>query len=198
MTAQLEFFFDFMSPFAYLAHRRVTELARQYGRELRYVPMNLPAAKIAAGNTGPSNREIPVKLRYLMQDINRWAALDDMPVAFPVSLDSDRMNRGTFFALDRGDAEAYLAACFERGWGEGADISSDETLATVAASLGWSPDEFLAALETAEIEQRYAAANEEAHRRGVFGVPSFFVGEEMWWGNDRLHFIEQYLAAHQG
>ena len=198
MPSPIEFYFDFMSPFAYLAHRRAAELARQYGREMRYVPMNLPEAKIAAGNTGPSNRDIPVKLRYLLQDIKRWAAIDNMPVEFPASLDSDRMNRGTFFAHDRGKAEAYIAACFTKGWGEGADISSDDTLTAVAKSLNWLPQEFIAAIESSELESRYKAANGEAHDRGVFGVPTFFVDDEMWWGNDRLHFLEQYLAAHQG
>ena len=196
MSLPIEFFFDFMSPFAYLAHRRVATLARRHARDVRYVPMNLPAAKIAAGNTGPSNREIPVKLRYLLKDINRWAALDDMPVELPASLDSDRMNRGLFYAEDRGEAESYVSTCFSKGWGEGADISTDETLAAVASALGWRPDEFLAALGGPDLEKRYSAANEEAQARGVFGVPTFLVGEEMWWGNDRLHFLESFLREH--
>lgn len=193
--APIDFFFDFMSPFAYLAHGQLCEIADRYERPIAYHPIDLPQAKIAAGNTGPSNREIPVKLRYLLTDINRWAARHHLPVNFPASLDSARMNVGTFFALERDQARDYVRAGFDLGWGQGADIGSDATLTALAEKLGWSASDFLAAVASPEENPAYRSSNTLAHERGIFGVPTMTIGEEMWWGNDRLEFLEEYCRS---
>ena len=191
----IEFYFDFMSPFAYLAHRPLCALADRYHRQIIYKPIDLPAAKIAAGNTGPSNREVPVKLRYLLEDINRWAARYKLPVNFPASLNSARMNVGTFVAVERNQARQYVDMGFSLGWGEGADIGSDTTLSTLAERMDWPVSEFLQTLSKPEEKAHFTASNNEAHERGVFGVPTMLIGEHMWWGNDRLDFLEEFLAA---
>ena len=190
----MEFYFDFLSPFAYLAHDRVCGLARVYGRKLTYIPIDLPAAKIAAGNTGPSNRDIPVKLRYLMTDIDRWAKRVNLPVSFPASMDSHRMNAGTFYALDKGLGEKYVREGFNLGWGLGGDIGSDETLTRLAEIMGWSPAEFIEFAGASKALPEYVASNRQAVGKGVFGVPTIIVDDQMWWGNDRLDFVEEYLA----
>ena len=194
MSGELEFYFDFLSPFAYLAHDRVCRLARGHGRKLTYIPIDLPAAKIAAGNTGPSNRDIPAKLRYLMTDIDRWAKRVNLPVSFPPSLDSHRMNAGTFYALDRGLGEKYVREGFNLGWGLGGDIGSDETLTRLAEIMGWPPAEFIAYAGASKALPEYVESNRQAVEKGVFGVPTIIVDDQMWWGNDRLDFVEEYLA----
>lgn len=190
---KLEFFFDFLSPFAYLAHQKLPGLAQRYGYTLRFVPFDLPRAKRAAGNSGPSNREIPVKLRYMTTDMNRWARLYGVPLTFPKSFASERMNKGTFFAEDRGQVREYVTAAYAAAWAQGGDMSDSQVLADVARQLGWSDREFLAFIDSPAAGERFEATNLEAHRRGVFGTPTFLIGEEMWWGNDRLHFLEEYL-----
>ena len=198
MSGELEFYFDFLSPFAYLAHDRVCGLARRYGRKLTYLPIDLPAAKIAAGNTGPSNREIPAKLRYMMTDVDRWAKRVNLPVSFPASLDSHRMNAGTFYALDRSLGEKYVREGFNLGWGLGGDIGSDETLTRLAEIMGWPPAEFIEYAGASKALPEYVASNRQAVEKGVFGVPTVIVDDQMWWGNDRLDFVEEYLAESDG
>lgn len=195
MSTNMEFFFDFMSPFAYLAHDRVCQLAKCYKRELIYSPIDLPAAKLAAGNTGPANREVPVKLRYLMTDINRWAEKQGLPVNFPSSLDSHKMNAGTFYAMKKGVAQKYVREAFSLGWGQGGDIGSDQTLTRLAEVMEWSPVEFIAYANLAAAQPEYLASNQRAVEMGVFGVPMVIVDEQMWWGNDRLDFVEEHLDA---
>ena len=190
----MDFYFDFLSPFAYLAHDRVCALAREYGRKLTYIPIDMPAAKLAAGNTGPSNRNMPVKLRYLMTDIDRWAKRVNLPVSFPASLDSHRMNAGTFYALDRGLGEEYVREGFHLGWGSGGDMGSDETLTRLAEIMGWSPAEFVEYAGASKALPEYVVSNRQAVEKGVFGVPTIIVDDQMWWGNDRLDFVEEYLA----
>lgn len=194
----VDFFFDFLSPFAYLAHLKLPELATRHGFRLRYVPMDLPRAKRVAGNTGPSNRDIPVKLRYLVADMNRWAARYGVPLVFPKSFASEAMNKGALFAEDRGRIEEYVTAAFARVWGLGEDMSSETVLRGLAIDLGWSPDEFLGFIVSPKAAERFEDCNQDAHRRGVFGVPMMVIGEQMWWGNDRLEFLEEFLRSKRG
>ncbi|PJJ06705.1 2-hydroxychromene-2-carboxylate isomerase [Janthinobacterium sp. 67] len=191
----LVFYFDFMSPFAYLAHHRLTAIAERFGYVVQYKPIDLRQAKLAAGNTGPSNREIPPKLRYLATDMNRWAAAYGVPIAFPPSFDSDRINKGLFYAVDQGQAANYVSAAWHRVWGLGGDMSDEGLLREVASELGWPADEFLASTNGTDARQRYEDNNREAQSKGVFGVPTMMVGEQMWWGNDRLNFLVEYLES---
>lgn len=193
-SGTIEFFFDFLSPFAYLTQQKLPALAQRYGYALRFVPIDLPRAKLAAGNTGPSNRQVPAKLRYLTADMNRWAQRYGVPLKFPKTFASERMNKGTLFAQDRGKALEYVTAGFASAWGHGGEDLNDSTLlARIARDMGWPEAEFLAFVDSAEAAERFEAINLEAHRRGVFGVPTMLIGEEMWWGNDRLQFLEEFL-----
>lgn len=89
----------------------------------------------------------------------------------------------------------YLREAYQATWGQAGDPGSDELLSALAEKLGWDAGEFLGYIGSAEAEQRYEAVLAEAVKRGVFGVPVMLVGDEMWWGNDRLDFLEEYLAA---
>lgn len=194
--SQIDFYFDFWSPYAYLASGRLAEIADKHGCTINYCPIDLTRAKLAAGNTGPPNLQIPPKIRYLMTDLKRWCAQYGLPFGgVPKSKDTKRINIGALLAQDRGVAREYVRLAYDATWGQGGDPNSDELLAALAAKLGWDGDEFLAYIGSTEAEARYEAVFEESSKRGVFGVPIMLVGDEMWWGNDRLDFLERYLEA---
>ncbi len=192
----IDFYFDFMSPYAYLSHARLPALAQQYGYGVNYRPIDLKAAKLAAGNTGPATAQMPAKLRYAVADLTRWAQRYGISFAFaPAPPVTERANIGTFFALDRGVGQAYVSALWGATFGVGGEFNSDEVLGAVARQMGWSPQEFLEFVGSEAGRQRYEENNREAQERGVFGVPTMMVGDEMWWGNDRLDMLEEFLAA---
>ncbi|ULQ47775.1 2-hydroxychromene-2-carboxylate isomerase [Flagellatimonas centrodinii] len=195
MIRQLDFYFDLMSPFAYLAHQRLPGLAGRYGYTLRYWPIDLPAAKRAAGNSGPPNVKIPVKLRYLKTDLDRWAQRYGVPLIFPPSLDSTLLNKAVFFAIDRDAAEVFVRHAWHAVWGEGSDMSDPALLRTLALALGWDAGEVLDFVYSPEGQARYDASNRGAQERGVFGTPTMMIGDDMWWGNDRLDFLEAFLTG---
>ncbi|WP_295684847.1 2-hydroxychromene-2-carboxylate isomerase [uncultured Nevskia sp.] len=195
LPAVIDFYFDFMSPFAYLAHTQLPALASRYDFRIAYHAIDLPAAKRAAGNSAPPNVSIPVKLRYLVTDMQRWARRYGVPLAFPKTLNSERLNLGLYFALDRGCAEDYLRAAWLPTWGQGGDMGSEALISAVAQSMGWDAAEFLRYAASQEARERYALDNCDSQARGVFGAPTMMIGEEMWWGNDRLGFLEEHLAA---
>lgn len=194
-THVIDFYFDFMSPFAYLAHTQLPALAARYGLRIAYHAIDLPAAKLAAGNTAPPNVSIPVKLRYLVTDMQRWAQRYGVPLVFPKTLKSERLNLGLYFALDRERAEDYVRAAWLPTWGQGGDMDDEALISGVARSLGWDATEFLGFIASPAACERYALDNREAHARGVFGAPTMMLGEQMWWGNDRLGFLDEHLAG---
>jgi 2-hydroxychromene-2-carboxylate isomerase len=196
MERTLQFYFDFISPFSYLAYHRVPDLAVRFGYAVDYRVVDLTELRERAGNTGPRSTEQPLKLRYSRIDQRRWADRYGIPIKPPVgSHDSSWLNRGTFYALDRGRIRDYL----DNAWGkmrrDGRDIAEEGFRRDVARDLGWPPEEFLAFTRSEDSLKRYRANTDMAHQCGVFGVPTVLIGEEMWWGNDRLDFLEEFLAA---
>jgi 2-hydroxychromene-2-carboxylate isomerase len=196
MASDVSFFIDFSSPFTYLALQRVPQIAKQYGRAVSYVPVDLARLKILTGNTAPPTRAMPVKLKYMRLEQQRWARRYGVPIAVPAGYDPTLLNRGTFYALDRGRAEAYAAFAFHRIWGLGGSMIDQELLADVARHCRWEPAEFIAFMKSPASAERLERSTIAAHERGVFGVPTMIADGEMWWGNDRLDFFEQHLSEH--
>jgi 2-hydroxychromene-2-carboxylate isomerase len=138
---------------------------------------------------------MPVKHKYARTDLARWAQRYGVPMKPPKSADSARLNKGALFAVDRGQARDYVARAWAKTWGGGGDPADEALLREVARELGWDANAFVAFTTSPEAEARYKASTDEAAKRGVFGVPTFMVGEELWWGNDRMQFLEEFLAA---
>ena len=192
----LDFYLDIYSPYAYLGFHRLQGIAEKNGCSISYHPVDIKQLKIAAGNTGPANIEIPPKIKYLMTDLRRWADRYGLPFGgIPKAKNYARINSGIFYAMKKGRAEDYIKAAYALVWGRGDDADSDAELEALAQSLGWNSREFLNYLETYAAEQAFEDSIEEAIGRGVFGVPTVVMGDEMWWGNDRMDFLEEALGA---
>ena len=190
----LDFYFDFMSPFAYLAFQKLPGICEEYGLELRPHIVDLPKLKLLAGNTGPANVTIPTKIRYLKTDLDRWATRYGVPLAFPKSLDTGAINRAFFRAADKGVDQEFIRLAWNEIWGKGGDPADPAMLEGLATALGWDPKELAAWVASDEAVARLQASTEAAHEAGVFGTPIMVVGNQMWWGNDRLAFMEEALS----
>lgn len=195
MSNRIDFYFDFISPFSYLAHVKLPAIARQYSRELNYHPIDIPQAKIAAGNYGPSNREIAPKIKALAADLQRWAARYDVPLIFPAGFDCLRWNVGALFARERGKATDFVREGYDRIWGRGIDPADEKELRQAANAAGLDADELSDYTGSSLGQTEFRKACVEAHRRGVFGAPLIFVDDQIFWGNDRLDFLEEYLSG---
>jgi 2-hydroxychromene-2-carboxylate isomerase len=192
----IDFYFDFISPFSYLAHQRLPQLASRYGYTLAYHVADLATLKRLAGNTAPRMVEMPLKLNYSRIDQKRWADRYGVPITPPAgSHDSSWLNRGFFYAADREQVKDYVVAVWTRMRRDGRDLAEEASWREVAQDLGWNADEFVAYVRSPEALAKYQQASQAAHDRGVFGVPTMLIGKEMWWGNDRLDFLEEYLKS---
>ncbi len=190
---KIEFFFDLMSPFAYLASHRLAKIAQKYDVSVAYKAIDLSKAKLAIGNDGPSNRSLPVKLHYLMTDLQRWAKRYDIALTPVKNHNSHLLNVGLLYAIDRDQSAQYVATAFRHTWGEGGAPDDIELLGRVASQMGWKNDDFQGFIYSAAATQRYGQYTDDAIKKGVFGVPTVIVDGHMWWGNDRLDFVEEYL-----
>jgi 2-hydroxychromene-2-carboxylate isomerase len=198
MTRFIEFYVDLISPFSYFALQRLPSLAARYGYAVEYHVLDLKEAKRLAGNTGPSTRDIPLKLAYAKTDQRRWAKRYGVPITTPAHYDSSRLNRGFFFAKLRGRERDYLMLAFHKVWGEGASMIDEAMLREIAGRLDFDAEGYLRYTVSAEAETQYRQATAAAHARGVFGVPTMIIGDELWWGNDRLQFVEDFLQQQTG
>ncbi|MEA2984072.1 MAG: 2-hydroxychromene-2-carboxylate isomerase [Alphaproteobacteria bacterium] len=197
MRPTIDFYFDFISPFSYLAHQRLPQLAARYGYALQYRVADLATLKRLCGNTSPRMVEMPLKIAYSRVDQKRWAERYGVPITPPAgSHDSSWLNRGAFYAADREQDADYVTGVWTSMRRDGRDLADERTWRDVARALGWDGDAFAAFVRSEASAERYRKASQEAHDRGVFGVPTMLIGKEMWWGNDRLDFLEEFLKGH--
>ena len=194
MAQQVEFFFDYGSPFSYLADTQLAALERRTGATVVYRPMLLGAVLKETGNASPIT--VPAKGRYMGVELHRWARRYGVPFAankfFPIN--TMRLMRGAVAAQHAECFAEYHRAIYPAFWVDGANLGEPEVIRAVLDKAGLNADLILARIEKPDVKEQLRLNTEEAVRRGVFGAPTFFVGEEMFWGNDRLMFVEEALT----
>ncbi|HEY2743021.1 MAG TPA: 2-hydroxychromene-2-carboxylate isomerase [Polyangia bacterium] len=188
---KLELFFDLSSPYSYLATTQVTAIAARHGAELAWRPMVLGAVFKAVGNDMPAR--VPHKARWMGKDLQRWADQYGVPWRFSSHFPVNAIKAMRLVLVDDAKAGAVALAAFAAMWAEDRDITTAEELGRIAERGGLEPAAALAAIETPAVKDRLRANTDEAIARGAFGAPTMFVGDEMHWGNDRLHFVEAAL-----
>jgi 2-hydroxychromene-2-carboxylate isomerase len=190
--SRIEFFFDFVSPYTYLAHTQLQAL----DAEIVYRPMALLKVMEAVGNA-PTTILSKAKGAYAMKDLGRWAARYGVPLT-PGGMrtnDSALCGRAVLAANRLGKAKEAAVAIFHAFWGAGVPLTNDDQVLAVLAEAGLDAAALRPLLGAPEIAAELAANTQEAAERGVFGSPTFFVEGDMFFGNDRLDFLRERLAA---
>jgi 2-hydroxychromene-2-carboxylate isomerase len=189
----LEFFYDFTSPYSYLASTRVEALASGAGATLHWRPFLLGGVIKATGNRAPI--EVAAKGAHMLLDLGRWAARLSVPFRFPAvfPVPSILALRAALAADKRGQIVPLTHAVFRAVWVEGKAIGKPEELVPVLSAAGLDGPGLV---EAAPAEKEtLVKQTQEAVERGAFGAPAFFVGTELFVGNDRLDFVEEALRA---
>jgi 2-hydroxychromene-2-carboxylate isomerase len=198
-VARLELFYDYSSPWTYLACTRIEDLCRRHDAELVWRPILVGGIFNTVNPSVYESRErpVPAKARYLLKDLHDWARYQDVPIRFPPSVfpvNSVKALRGALVAIERGVIGAYSARVFAAYFVEDRDISRDDVLRAIAVEVGLDPEAFFAAIGSQPYKDRVRANTDECVRRGGFGSPTIFVGDDMYFGNDRLVLVEAALA----
>ncbi len=185
---KVEFFYEFASTYSYPAAMRIARLAEADGVEIRWRPFLLGPIFGAQGwNDSPFN-VYPVKGQYMWRDMARICKADGLILKEPAQFPQNGLKAARLAMLghDEGWGTAFTRAAYLANFAEQEDISDDGVLAAILKALSLDPAVTVARANTPEHKARLRAQTDEAIARGVFGSPSFFVGDELFWGNDRL------------
>jgi 2-hydroxychromene-2-carboxylate isomerase len=191
--ATLEFFYDFVSPYSYLASTRVEAEAARVGGTVRFRPFLLGGVLKATGNRAPL--ETPAKLAHMWTDLQRWARRLGVPLSRPPAFPVPTVLplRTALAAEQAGGLVPFTHALYRAYWVEGRDVSQPAVVEEVARGAGLDGAALVASAPG--YKEALARQTQEAVDRGAYGAPTFFVGGEMFVGNDRLDFALEALAA---
>jgi 2-hydroxychromene-2-carboxylate isomerase len=196
--APVQFLFDFGSPNAYFCHQVIPAIEARTGARFDYLPVLLGGLFKLANNRSPAEAfaGIPNKRAYDQLEIDRFVAKHGLTAYrfnphFPVN--TLKIMRGAVAAQGLGCFAPYVDAVYAAMWEQGLDMADDAQIAAVLAATGLDGPALLAASQTPEVKARLLANTEQAHARGAFGSPTFFVGDQIYFGKDRLRDVEEEI-----
>jgi 2-hydroxychromene-2-carboxylate isomerase len=197
MADRIDFYFDFSSPYGYLASTRIDAIAARHGREVAWRPFLLGAAFKTTGQRPLT--EQPMRGPYSLRDFARSARLLNVPFKMPEPFPFPSLAAcRAYYWLSDGNAKLakrLAQAVYHAAFGEGRDVRSTEAVAAIAERVGIDAADLRAAVETPAVKERLRNEVEAALARGVFGSPFIFVDGEPFWGHDRLDHVDRWLAA---
>ena len=195
MTTRIEFLFDFGSPNAYLVHKVIPQLEARTGTQVTYEPILLGGLFKLTGNKPPmaAFADVPSKLAYEGREMERFIrahALDAFKwnPHFPVN--TLHIMRGALAARGLGIAPVYIDAMFAAMWEQGLKMDDPVVIGEALGAAGLPAKEIFAKSQEQGVKDALTAATNSAHARGAFGSPTFFVGDEMFFGKERLAAVE--------
>lgn len=195
MAQTIEFFFDYGSPYSYLANAVLPDLAKRHAAELVYRPMLLGAVFKATGNQSPVQVPIASKRAYGALALRRTAAYYGVPIAmnphFPIN--TLALMRAAVAARHAGVFDPFHAAIYPAFWVKGLDLGDAAVVADVVSAAGLDAAQLAESANRGAAKEELRASTEEAVARGAFGAPSIFFGGELYFGVDHLPFLEHAL-----
>ena len=198
MARNFEFLFDFGGPNSYLAHKLLPELCARTEAEAVYVPILLGGLFKLTNNQAPLMRyaETPAKRNYEMLEFDRFVKKHQLPFKmnphFPIN--SLHLMRGAVAAQHLACFMPYVEAIMTAMWEDRANMADADVVKSILDSSGLDSAAILAKADDPAVKAELAANTERAAARGAFGVPTFFVGDEMFWGKERLDQVADALA----
>lgn len=193
----IEFYFDVGSPYSYVGFHQIQKIAEKYQAEIIWKPILLGAVFKATGNNSPM--AVPAKAQYSMTDLKRWAKLWNIPVKMNPNFPINTLNAMRLItATQLFQPEQFLKVLtdvFDAMFHHPKNLNELTELLQVAENVGLDKDQVEAWLSDEKVKNELKFLTEEAVNRGVFGAPTWFVKDEMFWGVDHLHFVENSLES---
>ena len=193
MKKKIDFYFDFLSPYSYVAWTWVRKNWNDY--EFHLYPVSVPNIIAHYDTKGPA--QIKPKRNYLFKDLLRYTKLNNIPFTTPKNLPFNSLYalRLALKSVSGTHQKEVIDAIFRSGWEQGQDIGSDDVLKIVLADQNLPVEELFQKMEEKAARVELKNNIETGIKRDLFGVPTFFVDEEMFWGNDSIKYLEMHLAG---
>tara|TARA_B100000378_G_C17922380_1_gene370183 strand:+ start:167 stop:760 length:594 start_codon:yes stop_codon:yes gene_type:complete len=189
MIKPFDFFFDFISPYSYLAHKQIRKLEKENNIKINYKPILLGGLHKLAGVTAAAF--IPSKTKYMIRDCKMIAEKHNIKFKFNTNfpINSITLMRGVFFAQKKKKLSKYIDFFFDAYWKEGLNLNNDKILNSILTSLNIDFNEFHSITSGQKIKNKLIDETNDAYNKGVFGAPSFIINNKLFWGQDRIEFV---------
>ena len=189
MIKPFEFYFDFGSPYTFLAHKQIRKIEKENSIKIKYMPILLGGLLKLADIK--ANVDIPIKGKYMIRDCKLWAAKHNIIFKFNNYFPIITLNlmRSVLVAEKKGFSENYINRIFDAIWVEDLNLNDNITVEKILKSLNINPKNFLIEIGDKKIKEDLKFRTEEAFKKGIFGAPSFIANNKMFWGQDRLEFV---------
>jgi len=189
MTKKLDFYFDFGSPYSYLAHKQIRKLENENLVEVRYMPILLGAILKMTGIK--PNADVPIKGRYMIKDCKLWAEKHKIEFKFNIFFPIMTLNlmRGVLLAEEKKISQIFIDKIFDAIWRVGLNLNDNKITEKILKSLKLDPKAFFTDLINPKIKEDLRKRTDEAFIKGVFGAPTFVINNKLFWGQDRLDFV---------
>jgi 2-hydroxychromene-2-carboxylate isomerase len=189
MIKPFEFYFDFVSPYSFLAHKEVQKLEKKYSIKINYKPVLLGGLHNLHGIKAPAF--IPSKAKYMIRDCKLIAEKDKNSFKFNSYFPIKTLNlmRGVLIADEDNFKSFYIERIFDSIWKDGLNMNDQNIIDKVLKNIDINPKTFVLRSNTQIIKEKLIKKTDEAYEKGIFGAPTFSINNKIFWGQDRLQFV---------
>ncbi len=189
MIKSFDFFFDFISPYSYLAHKQIRNIEYQYKIKINYMPILLSELLNLAEIKAPAF--IPVKAKFIIKDCKLFAEKFNFKFKFNSYFPIQSLNlmRGVLVAEKKNKAKSYIDKFFEVCWKDGLNLNDQKIVDKILEDLNYNSETFKLEISKQGIKKELKMRTKDAFLKGVFGAPSFIINNKIFWGQDRLEFV---------
>ena len=188
MIKPFEFYFDFVSPYSFLAHKKIRKLEKKESIKVKYKPILLGALHNLHEIKAPAF--IPSKAKFMIRDCKMVSEKNKISFKFNSYFPIKTLNlmRGVFVAAEDGIKDLYIDKIFKAIWVDGINMNDDEVIEKVLKNIDINPKTFLLRVQSQNIKDLLRSRTNDAFKKGIFGAPTFVVKDKLFWGQDRLQY----------
>ena len=189
MIKSFEFYFDFASPYSFLAHKQIGKIEKENSIKMKYMPIFLGDLLNLAGIK--ANVDIPIKAKYMIKDCKLWAEKRNITFKFNNYFPIKTLNlmRCSLVAEKKDFAQIFITKIFDAIWKDGINLNDNTIVEKLLQNLDLNPKTFLMEAIEPKIKDELKKRTDDAYQKGIFGAPSFIINKKVFWGQDRLEFV---------
>ena len=189
MIKSFEFYFDFASPYSFLAHKQIRKIEKENSVIIKYMPILLGGLFNLSGIK--ANADIPIKAKYMIKDCKMWAEKNNISFKFNNYFPIKTLNlmRCVLVAEKKDFTQMFINKIFDAIWKDGINLNDNLIVEKLLKNLDLNPKTFLVEASEAKIKEELKNRTNDAYKKGIFGAPSFLVNNKIFWGQDRIEFV---------
>ena len=189
MIKSFEFYFDFASPYSFLAHKQIRKIEKENSVVIKYMPILLGGLFNLSGIK--ANADIPIKAKYMIKDCKMWAEKNNISFKFNNYFPIKTLNlmRCVLVAEKKDFTQMFINKIFDAIWKDGINLNDNLIVEKLLKNLDLNPKTFLVEASEAKIKEELKNRTNNAYKKGIFGAPSFLINNKIFWGQDRIEFV---------